>query len=39
MLKYALTFLLAAAAVAPSLRPALAGYPDHPITIVVPYTA
>jgi tripartite-type tricarboxylate transporter receptor subunit TctC len=39
MLKYALTFLLAAAAASPSLRPALAGYPDHPITIVVPYTA
>jgi len=39
MLKYALTFLLAAAAATPSLRPALAGYPDHPITIVVPYTA
>ena len=39
MLKCALTFLLAAAAVTPSLRPALGRYPDHPITIVVPYTA
>jgi tripartite-type tricarboxylate transporter receptor subunit TctC len=39
MLKYALTFLLAGAAVTPSFDPVLAGYPDRPITIVVPYTA
>jgi tripartite-type tricarboxylate transporter receptor subunit TctC len=38
MLRYVLQFLLAAAAAAPSLNPALARYPDHPITIVVPYT-
>ncbi|HEY6256170.1 MAG TPA: tripartite tricarboxylate transporter substrate binding protein [Xanthobacteraceae bacterium] len=38
MRKYALQFLFAAAAVGLSLSPALAGYPDHPITIVVPYT-
>ena len=38
MLKYALRFLFAAAAVVPTFSAALAGYPDHPITIVVPYT-
>lgn len=38
MLKYVLRFLFAAAAAAPSLNPALAAYPDRPITIVVPYT-
>jgi tripartite-type tricarboxylate transporter receptor subunit TctC len=38
MLKYALPFVLAAAAAAASLSPARAGYPDRPITIVVPYT-
>src|SRR5882757_1867247 len=38
MLKYALRFVLAAAAAAASLSPAMAGYPDRPITIVVPYT-
>jgi tripartite-type tricarboxylate transporter receptor subunit TctC len=37
MRKYARQFLLAAAlAIAPA--PALAAYPDHPVTIVVPYT-
>jgi tripartite-type tricarboxylate transporter receptor subunit TctC len=38
MLKYALRLLLAAAAAIPTFSAALAGYPDHPITIVVPYT-
>jgi tripartite-type tricarboxylate transporter receptor subunit TctC len=38
MLKYVLCILCAAVVAAPSISPALAGYPDHPITIVVPYT-
>jgi tripartite-type tricarboxylate transporter receptor subunit TctC len=38
MLKYVLRSLVAAAVAAASLSPALAGYPDHPITIIVPYT-
>jgi tripartite-type tricarboxylate transporter receptor subunit TctC len=38
MLKYVLQFLFVAVAAIPSLNPALARYPDRPITIVVPYT-
>ena len=38
MLKYALQVLFAAAAAISTFNAALAGYPDHPITIVVPYT-
>ena len=38
MLKYARQFLFAAVAAVAPFSPALAGYPDHPITIVVPYT-
>jgi tripartite-type tricarboxylate transporter receptor subunit TctC len=38
MLKYALRLLFAAAAAIPAFSAALAGYPDRPITIVVPYT-
>jgi len=38
MLKFALRFLFAAAAAIPASSAALAAYPDHPITIVVPYT-
>ncbi len=38
MLKYALQVVLAAAASISTLSAARAAYPDHPITIVVPYT-
>ena len=38
MLKYALHVVLAAAAAISTFSAALAGYPEHPITIVVPYT-
>ena len=38
MLKFALRILFAATAAIPVASAALAAYPDHPITIVVPYT-